>query len=108
MLEPSDLIARARKKRETYETTRAYTDDESLELVKDALRSLYVTLPAIQAGALKKLHALGLDFSDIKFEVPDEPGREDVPHTLSSRSRQFSFAGKTANLDTEYLSLVSN
>ena len=89
-LEPSDLTARERKKRETYETTRAYTDEEAVKLIEEAFRTIFVVLPAIQQSALKELHALGLEFDGIRFAVPDEPGREDASHTIESGSERFS------------------
>ncbi len=89
-LEPSGLSPREIKKRETYETTRAYTDEESMELIKEAFNALFVTLPSIQASAIKELKILGIDFSNIEFVQPDEPGREDIPHSLPSDIQEFS------------------
>lgn len=89
-LEPSGLTAREKKKRETYETTRAYTEEESVVLIRDALRSLFMTLPATQSSAIKGLRGLGLDFNEINFVAPDEPGRDDAPHTLTTNAEDFS------------------
>jgi len=83
-------MSEEKKKRESYETTRAYTDEEAKVLIADAFRALFVTLPAIQASALKELRALGLDFSEIQFVSPDEPGSEEFPHTLSFDLQQYS------------------
>ena len=69
---------------------RAYTDQEALALIKEAFHALFVTLPAIQSSAVKEFQALGLDFKDIQFVVPDEPGRDDVPHEISSDLQQYS------------------
>lgn len=89
-LVPSDIPAREKKKRETYETTRAFTDEEALDVIKKAFRTVFVDLPAIQGAALRELHAFGIDFDDIEFVAPDEPGREDAPHTLESSLQDFS------------------
>ena len=71
--EPSDLTSRERQKREKYETTRPYSDEEKLELLTEALDALYVDLPAIQVAALKSLRDLGMAASTIEFAPPDEP-----------------------------------
>ncbi|MBL4713965.1 MAG: hypothetical protein JKY64_05525 [Alcanivorax sp.] len=89
-LEPSGLSAREKKKRETYETTRAYTEEESIEIIQDALRSLFITLPATQSSAVKTLRELGIDANQINFVNPDEPGRDDAPHSLTINAENFS------------------
>lgn len=89
-LEPGGLSAREKKKRDTYETTRAYTEEESVDIIKDALRSLFITLPATQSSAVKELRKLGVVANEINFVAPDEPGRDDAPHTLTINAEKFS------------------
>ena len=72
-LEPSDLTSREKQKREKYETTRPYSEDEKLELLTEALDTLYIDLPAIQVAALKSLLDFGVGRSTIEFAPPDEP-----------------------------------
>lgn len=105
-LEPSGLSAREKKKRETYETTRAYTEEESIEIIQDALRSLFITLPATQSSAVKTLRELGIDINDINFVPPDEPGRDDAPHTLTINAENFSKEQAEARLQ-EFLERIS-
>ena len=52
-LEPSGLTAREKKKREAYETTRAYTDEEAVKLIEGAFHTIFVTLPAIQGANMR-------------------------------------------------------
>lgn len=89
-LEPSGLSAREKKKREAYETTRAYTEDEAIALIENGFHTIFVTLPAVQASAMKELRALGRDFENVEFVPPDEPGRDDKPHTLTVQQEGFS------------------
>lgn len=72
-LEPSDLTNREKQKREKYETTRPYSDNEKLELLTEALDTLYIDLPAIQVAGIKSLLDLGAAGSTIEFAPPDEP-----------------------------------
>ena len=89
-LEPSDLTKRERKKRETYETTRAYTEEEAIELIEEAFEAVFMTLPSVQAHIFKQLTKIDSELSAIEFVSPDEPGREDMPHTLSIDIVDFS------------------
>ncbi|WP_422102206.1 hypothetical protein [Vreelandella sp.] len=105
-LEPIGLSAREKKKRETYETTRAYTEEESVEIIQDALRSLFITLPATQSSAVKTLRDLGTDANEINFVPPDEPGRDDAPHTLTINAENFSKEQAETRLQ-EFLERIS-
>jgi hypothetical protein len=89
-LEPSDLTAREKQKREKYETTRPYTDGEKLELLADALETLYVDLPAIQVAGLELLQGLGVTGTSIEFAPPDEPeqGRHEYTVDLQEMRKQ--------------------
>lgn len=74
---PGSLSAREKTKREKYETSRPYTDDEKLELTKFALKEIFLTLPAMKASTFESLRELGSTASYIEFTVPDEEEREE-------------------------------
>src|SRR5437762_3348685 len=57
--EPTGITRHERKKRETYETTRPYTESEELEVFAAALRTLLLDLPAIQVAGIQILGDLG-------------------------------------------------
>ena len=90
LVEAANLSSRERQKREKYETTRPYTDQEKLELLQQALERLYVELPAIQVAGQKRLADLGGNAAVIEFVPPDEPeqGRERYESSLELRESE--------------------
>ncbi len=66
-LESSDISNRDRKKRDSYETTRPYTEAEARELTVSALRSLFLDIPWFQLKAFMNLNDLGIDVGEIQF-----------------------------------------
>lgn len=72
-LVPSDITTKERAKREKYETTRSYSVTEKELIIINALKTLYLELPAIQLSALETLKEFGLDTTSIEFVPPDEP-----------------------------------
>lgn len=72
-LEPVGLSTREKQKREKYETTRPYSDEEKTELLREALETLFVELPAIQVAGMAGLQELGSKATAIEFVPPDEP-----------------------------------
>jgi hypothetical protein len=92
-LEPANLTTRERRKREKYETTRAYTEQEKLKLLRDALETLYVELPAIQVASLNALAEFGV--TTVEFVPPDEPEQAESSYTVNlatANSEQQSLA----------------
>jgi hypothetical protein len=81
--EPAGLTTRERRKREKYETTRPYSDQEKVDLLRRALEALYVELPAIQVAALNGLKDLRTKATTIEFVAPDEPEQSDVSYSVS-------------------------
>ena len=79
-LEPANLTKRERRKREKYETTRPYTEQEKLELLREALETLYLVLPAIQVAALNALNELSV--TAVEFAPPDEPEQVHSSYTI--------------------------
>jgi hypothetical protein len=69
------LSTRERAKREKYETSRPFSDDEKLELTKFALKEVFLTLPAMRASTFESLRELGSTASSIEFTVPDDEER---------------------------------
>jgi hypothetical protein len=74
-LEPVGLSTREKQKREKYETTRPYSDEEKMELLREAIKTLFVELPAIQVAGMSGLQELGSKATVIEFVPPDEPER---------------------------------
>lgn len=75
------LTPREKTKREKYESSRPYDENEKLELVRFALREVFVTPPAMQNAATKTLRDLGSTASTIEFAAPDEEERPDGSYT---------------------------
>lgn len=69
------LSTREKAKREKYETSRPYTNEEKLDLAKFALKEVFLTLPAMKASTFESLRELGSTASTIEFTVPDEEER---------------------------------
>lgn len=88
---PGSLSAREKTKREKYETSRPYTDEEKLELTKFALKEVFLTLPAMKASTFESLRELGSTAASIEFTVPDEEEREEGSYVEAAdpnRARQ--------------------
>jgi len=75
-VEPAALTSRERRKREKYETTRPYSESEKLELVRQALDTIFLDLPAMQTAGMEQLRKLGAHADKIEFLAPDEPAEE--------------------------------
>jgi hypothetical protein len=71
------LTPRERTKREKYEMSRPYDENEKLDLVRFALQEVFVTLPAMQNASAKALRELGSSASMIEFTAPDEEERQE-------------------------------
>lgn len=84
-LAPYDISRGDERKRQTYETTRPYTDTEKLDLIKQALKALFVELPTVQVAGFRGLLDLGAHVSNIEFLAP-----EDSEENTPSYSRDFS------------------
>lgn len=87
---PASLSTREKTKREKYETSRPYTDDEKLELTKFALREVFLTLPAMKASTFESLRELGSTASSIEFTVPDEEEREEGSYAEATNPNRDS------------------
>lgn len=87
---PGSLSAREKTKREKYETSRPYTDDEKLELTKFALKEIFLTLPAMKASTFESLRELGSTASSIEFTVPDEEEREEGSYAEAANPNRAS------------------
>jgi len=78
-LEPISL--REKTKREKYETSRPYNENEKLELVRFALQEVFVTIPVMQNASVRALADLGSTASVIEFNAPDEEERAERSYT---------------------------
>ena len=71
-LEPSEITTREKTKREKYETSRPYSEDEKIDLIKKALKRVFLELPVIQIAAINNLSELCGGIDSIEFIVPEE------------------------------------
>ncbi|MGE6321003.1 hypothetical protein ACQKEF_12085 [Pseudomonas oryzihabitans] len=67
-LRPSyEITTRERNKRQNYETTRPFSDDEKIDLIISAIESIYLELPKIRKSALDNIRELGIPIEKICF-----------------------------------------
>jgi hypothetical protein len=66
------LSAQETKKREKYETSRPYTDQEKLELLSKAITAVFEVLPAIQSSGIKALNKFNENITRIEFLSPSD------------------------------------
>jgi hypothetical protein len=83
VMSDSDVSARERTKREKYETSRPYQEAEKLELIRFALKEVFVTLPKVQEANAKWLRDLGSDATTIEFDTPDNEERVEGSYAQS-------------------------
>jgi len=81
-LEPSDITRTERVKRQKYETTRTFSDQEKLELLENGLKKVFVEIPAIQSSTFAKLRKFDPSVTEINF-VPQDEEREIESHSIS-------------------------
>jgi hypothetical protein len=74
------LSAREKIKREKYETTRPFDENEKLDLVKFALEQIFVSLPSMQNAAVSAFKNLGSTAVAIEFTSPDEERQAEGRH----------------------------
>lgn len=104
---PAPLSTRDKTKREKYETSRPYTDDEKLELAKFALKEVFLTLPAMKASTFDSLRELGSTASSIEFTVPDEEEREEGSYAEATDSNR-ALQQELRRRFTEFLQRISS
>lgn len=113
-LESSDLSKRDRTKRESYETTRSYTEVEARELIVSALRSFFVDIPWFQSKAFKNLNDLGIDVGEIQFVESEKnidfieyqvPFEWQANYSLRCRDVEFSEADAVSRFN-KFLELL--
>jgi hypothetical protein len=70
-----ELTPRERTKREKYETSRPYTEQEKLALIEFALEQVFVAVPAMESATWNSLKELGSNVERVEFSLPDEEDR---------------------------------
>lgn len=68
----SDLAYRERSRREKYETSRPFSEQERVLLIRSGLREVFVTIPAVELAAIRYLRSLTSDSTSIVFSAPEE------------------------------------
>lgn len=81
LLEEKNLSTREKTKREKYETSRPYDENEKIELVSFALREIFITIPSMQNKTAKSFQELGSRAQFIQFTAPDEEERPEGSYT---------------------------
>jgi hypothetical protein len=72
-----DLPANERNKRQKYETSRPFTEEEKVEVIIKAFEVMYLDLPAIRASAISNLKMFG-GIQSLTFSSSDEESIEKV------------------------------
>lgn len=75
------VSTREKTKREKYETSRPYSEEEKVALIEFALHEVFVTLPSIQAATATALAQLGSSANAIEFAAPDDEERIERSYT---------------------------
>lgn len=86
------LTIQETKKREKYETSRPYTDQEKLELLSKAITAVFEVLPAIQSNGIKTLKMFNENITRIEFLSPNNTEQQpsysiDLPEIDSKNQR---------------------
>ena len=79
-----DLIALTppeRTRRQKHEISRPYDEKERIELVRFALKEVFVALPRMQVASAKALKEFGSLASSIEFTAPDEEAQVEEGYT---------------------------
>ncbi|MGP5323524.1 hypothetical protein [Vreelandella titanicae] len=81
-----NLSAKERNKRQKYETSRPFTEEEKAEVILKALEVIYLDLPAIRKSAIENLNVFG-NIETISFSSADEELIEqNVVHEVTRES----------------------
>ncbi|WDF99217.1 hypothetical protein PSR30_01210 [Pectobacterium carotovorum subsp. carotovorum] len=72
LLLSQNITTQERNKRQKYETSRAFTDDEKLEVILKAFEVIYLDLPAIRQSAIINLAEIGTNIEKITFSSAEE------------------------------------
>jgi hypothetical protein len=100
------LTPREKTKREKYETSRPYDENEKLELIRFALEEVFVTLPSMQNASAKALHDLGSVALSIEFTAPDEEERLEGSYTRNVAQNVISVDDLKQRLEGFHKKLV--
>lgn len=83
LLPTQDLPAKERNKRQTYETSRPFTNEEKVDVILKALEVMYLDLPAIRSSAINNLKVFG-DIESITFSSVDgEFQEQEMAHKIT-------------------------
>ncbi|WP_054688215.1 hypothetical protein [Pantoea stewartii] len=67
-----ELPAKERKKRTKYETTRPFTEEEKIDVIKNAFRVVFLDLPAVREAAMNNLRDFDNNIKTIVFSNSSE------------------------------------
>ena len=87
LVESNDITTKERNKRQKYETSRSYTEDEKIEVIQKALEVIFLDLPAIRESTVNNLNNLGVVFDSIQFSSSDDELMEqEIIHEIDSNN----------------------
>lgn len=72
LVEPADITQRERNRRQKYETSRSYTEDEMVDVIRDALKKYFIDLPSVRMSAIENLKNVVGDVDSIAFSTSDD------------------------------------
>lgn len=72
LLPSQNITEKERNKRQKYETSRVFTDDEKLEVILKAFEVIYLDLPAIRKSAIINLAEIDKKIEKITFSSAEE------------------------------------
>lgn len=72
LLLSQNITTQERNKRQKYETSRAFTDDEKLGVILKAFEVIYLDLPAIRQSAIMNLAEINKNIETITFSSEEE------------------------------------
>ncbi|MEQ9914309.1 hypothetical protein [Pectobacterium polaris] len=85
LLPSQNITAQERNKRQKYETSRAFTDDEKLGVILKAFEVIYLDLPAIRKSAIVNLAEINTNIETITFSSAEEEilAEEKISHEIN-------------------------
>ncbi|MDG0799538.1 hypothetical protein [Pectobacterium polaris] len=83
-----NISTQERNKRQKYETSRVFTDDEKLEVILKAFEVIYLDLPAIRQSAIMNLSEIDTNIEKITFSSAEEEvvAEEKTAHEIKLKS----------------------
>lgn len=96
----NEITTRDRNRRQNYETSRPFSEDEKTELIIKALKSIYLELPKIKLSALENIRDLEISATEIRF-YSSEDEATNQHETLKITLKETKLEAETAEKSYE-------